>query len=124
MRGEDAEAARHAKFREAIAEFNKTLELDSENVDAHYHLQQLYQALGDSEQADHHRQQHLTYKPNDNARGFAVAEARKKYPAANHAAEKVVVYDLHQAVMEVDDEGEVRDDARRRNTLAETPGVE
>lgn len=96
MRGAASEPARTTKFREAISEFQKTLVLDPENVDAHFSLQQLYQALGDAEQAKYHRELHLAYKPDDNAKDRAVAAARQKYPAANHAAESVVVYDLHR----------------------------
>ena len=36
------------------------------------------------------------YKPDDNARDEAVAKARIKYPAANHAAEAIVIYDLQR----------------------------
>ncbi len=40
--------------------------------------------------------EHAKYKPDDNARDRAVALARQRYPAANHAAEPVVVYDLQR----------------------------
>ncbi len=96
LRGVALAESRDAKYREAVSEFQQTLTLDPENVDAHYHLQQLYQMLGDSARAKYHRQRHLAYKPDDNARDRAVAVARKKYPAANHAAEAVVVYDLQR----------------------------
>ncbi|MFV2070869.1 MAG: hypothetical protein ACC645_28215, partial [Pirellulales bacterium] len=39
---------------------------------------------------------HAIYKIDDGARGQAVAAAREKYPAADHAAEAVVIYDLHR----------------------------
>ena len=54
-------------------------------------------SLGDSEKATDHRKWHLRYKPDDNAKGRAVRLAREKYPAANHAAEAVVIYPLQRA---------------------------
>jgi hypothetical protein len=59
-------------------------------------LFQVYTALGDRQLADRHAALHAKYKPDDNARDSAVAAARKKYPAANRAAEKVVIYDLRR----------------------------
>lgn len=51
--------------------------------------------LGQEEKAANHAQLHARYKPNDNA-NKAVSLARQKYPAANKAAEAVVIYDLHR----------------------------
>ena len=93
-RGPQNQASRRALMAEAIGWFERTLELDPENVTAHYNLALLYGQLGDEEQARHHHQEHATYKPDDNARDRAVAAARIKYPAANHAAEAIVIYDL------------------------------
>lgn len=98
-------------FRDAITRFDKTLEIDPENVTAHFNLQLLYDALvsdeavegegrveneKNKEMAAYHRELHLRYKPDDNATGRAVRLAREKYPAANHAAEAVVIYPLHE----------------------------
>jgi hypothetical protein len=85
---------RKALLNEAIAQFRKTLSLDPENVNAHYNLSLLYGQLGDREQASQHRGLHARYKPDDNARDRAVAAARKKYPAADLAAERVAIYPL------------------------------
>ncbi len=81
-------------WKEAVVEFEKTLAIDSENLSAHHNLQLLYTELGDTEKAAHHRKLHELYKPDDNAKGRAVRLAREKYPAANHAAEAVVIYRL------------------------------
>jgi tetratricopeptide (TPR) repeat protein len=83
-------------WQEAVAEFQKTLAIDSENVTAHHNLQLLYAELGDSKKSREHEQLHLRYKPDDNAQGRAVRLAREKYPAANHAAEAVVKYSLQR----------------------------
>jgi tetratricopeptide (TPR) repeat protein len=83
-------------YDEAIRAFKKTLEIDSENITAHFNLQLLYAQVGDAEQAEKHKQLHLRYKEDDNARGLAERRARAQYPAANHAAEAVVKYSLHR----------------------------
>ncbi len=87
---------REALLRDAIAEFEKVLALDSENVTAHYSLSLIYKQLADTELAEKHRKLHGIYKPDDNARDRAVGLARQKYPAANHAAEDLVIYDLNK----------------------------
>lgn len=95
-RSEDRKAAREAMLRESLAVFHKTLKLDPENMTAHFNLGQLYEQLGDAAKAAEHRALHAKYKPDDNARDKAVAAARIKYPAANHAAEAIVIYDLNR----------------------------
>ncbi|MFM8284717.1 MAG: tetratricopeptide repeat protein, partial [Planctomycetaceae bacterium] len=97
FRGGAQAEQRRALLESAAAEFAKTLALDSENVAAHYNLQLIYGQLGDAERAEHHRREHQRYKLDDNAADRAVALAREKYPAANFAAEAVVIYPLHRA---------------------------
>ena len=89
-----AEARSH--WQDAINQFEKTLEIDSENVTAHHNLQLLYTELGQPERAAEHGRLHAVYKVDDNAQGRAVRLARQKYPAANHAAEAVVKYPLQR----------------------------
>jgi tetratricopeptide (TPR) repeat protein len=95
-RGESKKADRERLQREAVLAFEATLELDSEDVMAHYNLAQLYRLLGDQERAEEHRLKHLRYKPDDNAQDRAVNLARKKSEAADHAAEKLVIYRLQR----------------------------
>jgi len=93
---DEAKARRQARLQEAAQVFSRTLEIDSENVDAHYNLAQLFQQLGNTEQAAVHQTAHEKYKIDDTARGEAVAAARRKYPAADFASEPLVVYDLQR----------------------------
>jgi tetratricopeptide (TPR) repeat protein len=86
----------HRYWEQAVDAFQRTLEIDSENVAAHHNLQLLYAELGDAERAAEHEKLHLRYKPDDNAQGRAERLARERYPAANHAAEAVVKYPLHR----------------------------
>jgi hypothetical protein len=85
---------RREYLREAREQFEGTLRLDPENVTAHYYLRQIHRELGNAELEARHAELHLKYKVDDNARDRAVAVARRKYPAANRAAEAVVIYDL------------------------------
>lgn len=96
VRTQDRSDAGIALLRKAVEQFEKTLTLDSENVSAHYSLSRLYRELGDEERAAEHAQLHERFKPDDNAADRAVRLAREKYPAANHAAEAVVIYDLQR----------------------------
>ena len=76
--------------------FSKTLDIDSENITAHYNLHQIYAELGDKAKAELHSGEHLKVKTDDNAQGRAVRLARQKYPAANLAAEALVIYPLQR----------------------------
>jgi tetratricopeptide (TPR) repeat protein len=95
-RGETRREAREKLRREAVEAFEETLKLDAEDVMAHYNLAQLYRLLGEEQRAEEHRALHLRYKPDDNAQDRAVNLARAKSAAANHAAEKLVVYPLNR----------------------------
>ena len=95
-RGESRKAERESLLRQAVAEFQKTLELEREDVSAHYNLSQLYKLLGDETKAAEERALHARYKPDDNATDRAVNLARKKSDAANHAAERLIIYSLHR----------------------------
>lgn len=96
IRSKDREEERTARLKEAVAVFQKTLAIDTENVDAHYNLSQLYSQLGEKELSEKHQKLHTKYKPDDTARGQAVSVARQKYPAADFASEPLVIYDLQR----------------------------
>jgi tetratricopeptide (TPR) repeat protein len=96
FRGAAAAESRTATLQEAARQFEKTLEEDVENAVAHYNLGLIYSELGETEQAQLHRSEHQKYKLDDNAADRAVRLARERYPAANHAAEAVVIYPLQR----------------------------
>lgn len=73
-----------------------TLALDPENVTAHYNLARVYRLTQQPERAHYHAERHQQYRVDDNARDRAVATARRNNPAADHAADPVVIYDLHR----------------------------
>ena len=89
-------------LNQARDEFERVLEVDSENVTAHANLVEIYSLLGNSDKESYHRELHSRYKPDDNAAEVAVPAARRRYPAANHAAEALVIYDLQREQSESD----------------------
>ncbi|MBM3822690.1 MAG: hypothetical protein FJ404_07390 [Verrucomicrobia bacterium] len=94
---ERANPARQKEFLEAARDqFDKTLALDSENVTAHYNLALIHSQLNQEAKATEHRRLHERYRVDDNARDKAVANARRRDPAADHAAQAIVIYDLQR----------------------------
>jgi len=80
----------------AVRRFDATLAIDSENLTAHHNLAQIHGLLGLVEKAGEHRQLHEKYRPDDNARDRAHALARRRDPAADHAAQAIVIYQLQR----------------------------
>jgi tetratricopeptide (TPR) repeat protein len=93
---ERADPATQKEFLlKALAEFQKTLALDAENLSAHYNLALIYSQLGDAQKAAYHRAEHEKYRPDDNARDRAISIARRQNPAADHAAQATIIYPLN-----------------------------
>ena len=70
--------------------------MDPERPATWYVRSRAEQALGDDAAAAVSLANHARYKLDDNARDRAVTAARLRYPAANHAAEAIVIYDLQR----------------------------
>ena len=81
---------------QAAEHYQQSLRIDPENVTAHYGLAQVYARLVRPTKAEKHRQLHEKYRRDDNAHDSALASARISDPAANHASEAVVIYDLQR----------------------------
>ncbi|MBD8526496.1 multiheme c-type cytochrome [Pseudomarimonas arenosa] len=96
-RGEQRAARRRELLQQARQWFERSLVEDPENALAHYNLAQVARQLDDHAAAEHHAALHAKYRVDENARDFAIAEARRKNPAARHAADPVVIYDLQRA---------------------------
>lgn len=92
----DGDPQQKRRLLEAATTFDKTLALESENVTAHHNLYQIYEELGDNAKVAFHNAEHLKFKPDNNAQGRAVGLARAKYPAANFAAEALVIYPVQR----------------------------
>ena len=96
LRGENRKELKRLKLLAAAKQFHHTLKIDAENLTAHYNLGLIYQLLGHENLAKTYQKNHQRYKPDDNASELAVKKAREKYPAANHAAEALVIYPLQR----------------------------
>ncbi len=94
------QAKSEAYLAEAEKEFLRVLYTDVENVTAHFNLSKIYGERNDDEKALYHSTLHQKYKSDDNASEVAIPAARAKYPAADHAAEALVIYDLHRGEAE------------------------
>jgi len=95
-RGASKKAERENLLRTAVRRFEQTLSIDPENVTAHYNLGLIHAQLGDEAKAAEHRRLHEKYRPDDNARDRAVTAARLRDPAADHAAQAIVIYSLQR----------------------------
>lgn len=93
-RGDQARA--DELLRDAEQQFIRTLEVDQEDVTAHANLASIYSRMGDKPLADKHSELQLRYKMDDSAGSQAIPIARRQYPAADHAAEPLVIYSLRR----------------------------
>jgi tetratricopeptide (TPR) repeat protein len=95
-RGAARAEARNLLLDESRQWYEKTLMLEPEDTAAHYNLGLIHTLLGNAELAEKHRALHEYYRPDDNAAERAVTLHRSRNPAADHAAEAVVIYDLQR----------------------------
>ncbi|MEY2407383.1 MAG: hypothetical protein QOF48_53 [Verrucomicrobiota bacterium] len=95
-RGEAGRTARESFLQKAAAQFERTLELEPENLAAHWNLKLIYEQLGRASEAAAHGTLHERYRPDDNARDRAVNIARARDPAADAAAQATVIYKLQR----------------------------
>lgn len=90
------EEDRRRHLERARAAFERTLSIDPENKDAHYNLYLIGAHLGDKEASRRHLELFHRYRPDDNARDRAIAIHRARNPAANKAAQSIVIYELRR----------------------------
>lgn len=91
---EERKRIRDGILEAAVHELHKTLDIDSENLTAHYLLMQIHSELGNNDLSEKHAKLHERYRPDDSAQGEATRKARVKYPEAALSAEKVAIYVL------------------------------
>jgi tetratricopeptide (TPR) repeat protein len=58
------------RYADAIAELKKTLEIDPEDLQAHYNLMLCYTGLGDSTNAEAHKARYLRFKADESAQAI------------------------------------------------------
>ena len=96
-RGAARQEARRALLEESRGLFERTLEIDPENVSAHFNLNLILRQLDLPDEAAGYLELYNKYRPDDNARDRAISIARAENPAADHAAEAIVIYDLQRS---------------------------
>jgi tetratricopeptide (TPR) repeat protein len=79
------------RFPEAVAAYGKTLDIDSEDLNAHYNLMRVYRAMGDRKNADLHDAAYRKYKDDESIRAIA-GDFRLKNPWANRESLPVHVH--------------------------------
>jgi tetratricopeptide (TPR) repeat protein len=87
-------ALRNEFLQRAAGAFERALAIDPEHKVAHYNSYLIASLLGDAEKSKEHLQLFNRYRPDDNAADRAIAIHRSRHPAANKAAQSIVIYDL------------------------------
>ena len=87
---------RAALLRRAADAFDRTLAIDAENVTAHYALSLSTASSAIRPAPPTHREAHLRYTADEQSRSRVIAMHRLANPAANHAAQSLVIYDLQR----------------------------
>ncbi|REK00484.1 MAG: hypothetical protein DWQ36_22905 [Acidobacteria bacterium] len=95
-RGPGRAERRRELLEDSASQFRAALEIDPENATAHFNLDLVYRQLEQPEDAARHRELYAKYKLDDNARDIAIAVARRNDPAADAAANAIVVYQLNR----------------------------
>jgi tetratricopeptide (TPR) repeat protein len=76
------------QYREAIAEFDKVLKIDPEDLQAHYNLMLCYQGLGDSSRADAERVLYERFKADESAQAIT-GDYRRLNPHDNNERQQI-----------------------------------
>jgi tetratricopeptide (TPR) repeat protein len=76
------------KYAEAIVELKKVLEVDPEDLQAHYNLMLAYQGLGDEEAADRERRLYERFKADESAQAIT-GPYRQLHPHDNNERQSV-----------------------------------
>ncbi|MBL36795.1 MAG: hypothetical protein CMP07_00120 [Xanthomonadales bacterium] len=88
-------STRDDALAQARSWFERALAIDPERAESHYGLAQVLRMRGERASADEHAELHRKYRIDDNARDRAIAIARARDPAADHAADDIVIYPLN-----------------------------
>jgi tetratricopeptide (TPR) repeat protein len=101
------------RFADAIAELQEVLEIDPEDLQAHYNLMLCYRGLGDTTRADRERQLYERFKADESAQAIT-GPYRQLHPHDNN--ERQAIHEHGLALVEPSEPA-----ARRRPTLTTEP---
>ncbi len=76
------------RYKEAIGQFMKTLQIDPEDLQAHYNLMLCYQGIGDTEAAEKERKLYMRFKA-DEASQFITGPYRRLNPEDNKERQRI-----------------------------------
>ena len=104
--GEKRLQSRIDLLKKSAEQFQRALEIDSENVESHYQLSLVFRQLAEfsegetqnefKELAAMHTKLHFKYKPDESATAVAIRKARDRYPWGREASQGVVFYHLNR----------------------------
>jgi Tfp pilus assembly protein PilF len=78
------------KFQDAVAEFTKVLQIDPEDLQAHYNLMLCYQGLGNQALADRERTLYLRFKADESSQSIT-GPYRQLHPHDNNERQSILV---------------------------------
>lgn len=76
------------EYEKAIQEFQETLRVDPEDLQAHYNLMLCYQGLGNSEMADREQKLYLRFKADESSQAIT-GPVRLRHPEANNERQPI-----------------------------------
>lgn len=76
------------RYADAVKEFQQTLSVDPEDLQANYNLMLCYTGLGDETRANEHKQRYLRFKADESAQALTGAY-RQKHPEDNNERQAV-----------------------------------
>jgi Flp pilus assembly protein TadD len=76
------------RYADAVAEFEKTLAIDPEDLQAHYNLMLCYNGLGDDKKAEEHKARYLRFKADESAQAIT-GPYRQAHPEDNNERQPI-----------------------------------
>jgi len=76
------------RYADAVAEFEQTLAVDPEDLQAHYNLMLCYNGLGDDAKAEQHKARYLRFKADESAQAIT-GPYRQKHPEDNNERQSI-----------------------------------
>ena len=76
------------KYDAAIAEFNQTLSIDPEDLQAHYNLMLCYSGVGDETRANAHKERYLRFKADESSQAIT-GPYRQAHPEDNNERQPI-----------------------------------
>jgi tetratricopeptide (TPR) repeat protein len=76
------------RYADAVAEFQQTLSIDPEDLQAHYNLMLCYSGLGDEARANEHKERYLRFKADESAQAIT-GPYRQAHPQDNNERQPI-----------------------------------